>query len=379
MAHSQSPSPSRGRYRYQDDSASDYPSMSRMEATTRLGSPIPSQRPSRGGSPAHGGSPVPGGSPIQPSFMPSVNMFGGTPPRFDLVSTRFGTPPRFSGSPRYGSPARIPTPIVGATPIPGASSQIGSKAPSAYGSFDPRATEIIKKHLVTEDDTIGSSSRWKGKGNGDEEFSSLQLQGGDITRPIYRYVEEAESSQGSRRRARSHSFNIHRPELEDPDMDISRIKVPGGFRRNYLARSRKETAPAPQQGWIADNFIEFLSIYGHFAGEELEEDESEEWSSDEAGTIEEGRGRQGYVEEGGDEGPPPGEESQLLHPQRKRKRAKSISGQGTAGVGKAVLLLLKSFVGTGWVFLAAGLRFFTSLANVATVCYFCQRPILMGG
>ena len=323
-----------------------------MEATTRLGSPIPSQRPSRGA------SPVPGGSPLQTSFMPTANIFGGTPPRFDLASTRFGTPPRFSSSPRYGSPARIPTPIAGTTPIPDATSQIGSIAPSAYGSFDPRATEIVKKHLVTEDDTIGSSGRWKGKGNGDEGFSSLQLQGGDITRPIYRYVEEAESSRGSRRRARSHSFNIHRPEPEDPDMDINRIKVPGGFRRNYLARSRKETAAPPQQGWIADNFIEFLSIYGHFAGEELqEEDESEEWSSDEAVTIEEGRGRQGYVEEGGDEGPPPGEESQLLHPQRKRKRAKSISGQGTAGVGKAVLLLLKSFVGTGWVFLAARLRF----------------------
>lgn len=352
--------------------------MSRMEATTRLGSPIPSQRPSRGGSPVHGGSPALGGSPIQPSFMPSANMFGGTPPRFDLVSTRFGTPPRFSSSPRYGSPARIPTPIAGATPIPGTSSQIGSIAPSVYGSFDPRATEIVKKHLVTEDDTIGSSSRWKGKGNGDEEFSSLQLQGGDITRPIYRYVEEAESSRGSRRRARSHSFNIHRPEPEDPDMDINRIKVPGGFRRNYLARSRKEAAAPPQQGWIADNFIEFLSIYGHFAGEELEEeDESEEWSSDEFGTIEEGRGRQGYVEEGGDGGPPPGEESQLLHPQRKRKRAKSISGQGTAGVGKAVLLLLKSFVGTGVLFLPKaylnGGMLFSNLVLlfVAALSYYC--------
>ena len=316
--------------------------MSRMEATIRLGSPVSPHRLSRGGSPA------PGGSPAQPSFMPNANLFG-TPPRWDSPP-RFSTPPRFD-TPRFGTSPGLGTPIIGATPIPGMpSSQMASKAPSAYGSFDLRNrehAEIVKKHLVTEDDTIGSSGRWKGKGNGDEEFSSLKLQGGDITRPIYRYVEEAESSHASRRRARSHSVNIPRPEPEDAELDINRIKIPGGFRRNYLARSRKEAAPV-EQGWLADNFIEFLSLYGHFAGEELEEEDedAEDWSSDDALTAEEGRGRPGYQGEGGEE-PPPGEESQLLPPRKGRKRAKSISGKGTAGSGKAVLLLLKSFVGTG--------------------------------
>ena len=222
---------------------------------------------------------------------------------------------------------------------------MGSKPASAYGSFDIRNAEIVKKHLVTEDDTVGSSGRWKGKGNGGEEFSSLKLQGGDITRPIYRYVEEAESSHASRRRARSHSVNIPRPEPEDAELDINRIKIPGGFRRNYLTRSRKETAPV-EHGWLADNFIEFLSLYGHFAGEELEEEEEEDWSSDDALTAEEGRGRPGYQGEEREE-PPPGEDSHLLPHRKGRKRAKSISGKGTAGSGKAVLLLLKSFVGTG--------------------------------
>lgn len=343
MTSSPSPPPSRGRYRYRDEPTSDFPSMSRMEATMRLGSPVSHQRQS------YGSSPAPGASPVQPSFMPNASLFG-TPSRWDSPP-RFGTPPRLD-TPRFGTSPGLGTPIIGATPIPGIpSSQMASKAPSAYGSFDLRNrehAEIVKKHLVTEDDTVGSFIRGKGKGNLDEEFSSLKLQGGDITRPIYRYVEEAESSHASRRRARSHSVNIPRPEPEDAALDINRIKIPGGFRRNYLARSRKETAAPVEHGWIADNFIEFLSLYGHFAGEELEEEEedTEDWSSDDAITAEEGRGRIGYQGEDGEE-PPPGEGSQLLPHRKGRKRPKSISGKGTAGPGKAVLLLLKSFVGTG--------------------------------
>ena len=179
-----------------------------------------------------------------------------------------------------------------------------------------------------------------------------------MTRPLYRYVEDAESSRGSRRRARSHSVTISRPEPEDAALDINRIKVPGGFRRNYLW-TRRAASPSgtrdTQPGWIADNFIEFLTIYGHFAGEQLDEEDDEEsdlWSSDEANATdaEEGRGRRTYQDDGGDEDRGgANEDTNLLPARRGRKKPKSTTPQGTAGSGKAVLLLLKSFVGTGYV------------------------------
>lgn len=65
----------------------------------------------------------------------------------------------------------------------------------------------------------GNSPLGKGKqaldnvapGLDDDEFSSLQLQGGDITRPIYKWSEDAQSRG---RVQRSKSFHLSRPEPE---------------------------------------------------------------------------------------------------------------------------------------------------------------------
>lgn len=182
----------------------------------------------------------------------------------------------------------------------------------------------------------------------DTEFSSLQLQGGDITRPIYRYVESIENNGG--RRSRSRSFHVPRPEPDDDTLNISNIKQIGGFRRNYIRRV-EGASPAPghsyghampiRRPFLTRNFIEFLTLHGHFAGEDLEEEDEEGWTSDEA-----------LIEQGGRDDIPDGigEGSALLGRPRTARR-KSISHQGTAGSGKAALLLLKSFVGTGVLFL----------------------------
>ncbi|KAG1515922.1 hypothetical protein G6F51_014793 [Rhizopus arrhizus] len=68
-------------------------------------------------------------------------------------------------------------------------------------------------------------------------------------------------------------------------------------------------------------FVDFLALYGHFGGEDLSEEEEE-----------------GDEEEGLDETTPLIQSSQ--HAVR-----------GTATPAKAVFLLLKSFVGTGVMFL----------------------------
>lgn len=298
---------------------------------------------------------------------------------------------------------------------------------SSYGSFDaPSAQgapsvvptsnenpEVVKRHLVqahnlenaseanlpSHKPSMSSMSRTRQQSSkaalGDDEFSSLQLQGGDMTREVYRWTEEAESQSLLRgRRKRSRSFDVSRPQPESDEVDISSIKVPGGFRRNYLIRkapspspdrrggkyggaepSGRSTTSRPQPALFTKSFIEFLTVYGHFAGEELEEDD-EDFEPDgyfshhpyfDAGDTD--------VENGGR-----GEGSTLLTPGTPGRRRRKTKEPGSAGENTpfgASLLLLKSFVGTGVLFLPkAYLNGGMMLSNlvllgVAMLSYYC--------
>jgi proton-coupled amino acid transporter len=215
----------------------------------------------------------------------------------------------------------------------------------------------------------------------DDEFSSLRLQGGDVTRPIYKWTEDA---QGRGRTRRSKSFHLSRPEPEDEVLDIGSIKVPGGFRRNYLRRAVGSPSPADgdlEEGagnrgpakpkMLTNNFIEFLTLYGHFAGEELEEDdevlEPDEYFS--SGVY--------PSEEVSEEEREPMEDSALLAPTLKKRKRKERHPTGTNSPTGAALLLLKSFVGTGVLFLPkaylnGGMLFSNVvLLFVAVLSYYC--------
>lgn len=232
-------------------------------------------------------------------------------------------------------------------------------------------------------------------------FSSLQLQGGDTTRHIYRYAEKRERQQAeveereTGRLRRSLSMNLPRADVEDDSM--STIQVPGGFRRDHLRRSAASPAPSsthrrprPEYGtinrgftepprlkpqFITNNFIEFLTLYGHFAGEELEEDD-EDLDADEyfsSGAFEEATTT---AEEGRSDDGDWGEDSALLTPgKRKRRRKHREAGKATP-LG-AALLLLKSFVGTGVLFLPRaylnGGMLFSNLVLlfIAILSYYC--------
>jgi proton-coupled amino acid transporter len=217
----------------------------------------------------------------------------------------------------------------------------------------------------------------------DDEFSSLRLQGGDVTRPIYKWTEEAQAkAQGKGRAARSQSFHLSRPFPENDVFDIGSIKVPGGFRRNFLRRAAGSPTPAAvdteastssprgQPKMLTNNFIEFLTIYGHFAGEELEEDD-EVLEPDEYFSEYEAR------DEGSDEDREAMEDSALLTPGRRKRKRKDRKPQGLNGSTGAALLLLKSFVGTGVLFLPKaylnGGMLFSNLVLlfVALLSYYC--------
>lgn len=381
--------------------------MPRADLTARLASPIPSQQfgtpPARGASPRPAAS-VAGDASDELSSLPGPSTsvqgpgvsalaaalshsLGQSPPRHGTPPARLGTPPLRSLSPALGGRSSGP--------------------PTNYGSFDSRSRpalgtsapyedpEIVKRHLVqpSDNDNTGSEESSiqgtiKGKqpeiagpGLGEEEFSSLRLQGGDVTRGIYKWTEQAEAKN---KLHRSKSFDHLRPEPEAEVLDINSIKVPGGFRRNHIRRTARspngddvyleDGADSPhngQQRLFTSSFMEFLSIYGHFAGEELEEDD-------------EALGPNEYFSSGEDtdewdseDEREPMEDSALLTPSRRRRKRKVRGGSGKNSPMNAALLLLKSFVGTGVLFLPRaylnGGMLFSNLVllGVAALSYYC--------
>jgi len=324
--------------------------------------------------------------------------FGRSPPKF-------GTPPLRTLSPGTA----------------GASLQ-GSGPQTTYGSFESRSGQaaarrvsgapvenprIVKRHLVQSSNldtavepdegpsTISNKPPTANLRNGknittgmgeEDELSSLQLQGGDMTREVYRWAEDAEaqSLRGGRGK-RSMSWHISLPDAESEDLDASSIKKPGGFRRDYIRRrapspsrrigrstglgSQYWSVGAPQTPkFVTKNFYEFLSMYGHFAGGNLEEDDEDFTSGD-----------RGPREDNGDDGEW-GERSALLRPGTPGHRKRTLKEQGATGENSpstAALLLIKSFVGTGVLFLPKaylnGGMLFSNLVLlfVASLSYYC--------
>ncbi|KAI0446691.1 transmembrane amino acid transporter protein-domain-containing protein [Xylaria telfairii] len=377
-------------------------SVPRADATARLASPIPSQ--AFGTSPSHRSSSPSRGDPATIGSESTAPLAGGssagaTGPGISALAAALSNPTGQS-PPRFGTP-----PVRPLSPL----TTNALQTPPTVGSFDTKSrlgqgggagayedVEIVKRHLVQPSDApdaasdSNNSDRGKGKQVGDtseptpeeDEFYSLRLQGGDITRQIYRWSEEAD---GRRRTQRSKSFSHTREEPENEVLDINTINVPGGFRRNYLRRAAQSPAATPrgleagpstsrkgnEPQLFTSSFLEFLTIYGHFAGEELEEDDEvlrpgEYFSSGEDTDI--------YESE---EEREPMEDSTLLTPSKRRRRRKARGGSGTNSPFSAALLLLKSFVGTGVLFLPraylnGGMVFSNVvLIALAALSYYC--------
>lgn len=320
--------------------------------------------------------------------------------------------------PRFGTP-----PLRPLSPNTAGSALQGSGLQTTYGSFDSRSGQggsrrisavpnedpkVVKRHLVQPPNVDGvndigegtsslshrASSVNVGNGNeentatgiGDDEFSSLRLQGGDMTRTIYRWAENAEASG---RGKRSKSWHISHLESEDEELNASAIKQPGGFRRDYLRRQAPDQSSGRRRGpngledqddfsqtgqplkVITKSFYEFLTIYGHFAGEELKEDDEDEYFNYEPYAEETD------VEEREGE---PGEGSALLTPGTSGSRKRKVKDRGAKSNNSptgAALLLLKSFIGTGVLFLPkaylnGGMMFSNVLLLVvAPLSYYC--------
>ncbi|KAG6827742.1 hypothetical protein H0H92_010588 [Tricholoma furcatifolium] len=185
--------------------------------------------------------------------------------------------------------------------------------------------------------------------------------GADVTHDIYKWHAGV-----SRGRARAASF-AGSSQQQDPAFE--HIHEPGGFRRNYVTlRAIEQGADEPR---MLTNFIDFLYIFGHFAGEDLEEEEEDKEEDEEERIVTATREISAGLPDVGEESPLLGRQS-ISRSRTRRKRAHSIGPSGTATVAQAALMLTKSFVGTGVLFLGKafynGGLLFSIITFVAIAC-----------
>ncbi|TBU62928.1 transmembrane amino acid transporter protein-domain-containing protein [Dichomitus squalens] len=278
---------------------------------------------------------------------------------------------------------------VGARPAVGAA---GSHVDNPFDDLtDEEKARILRKHLVSReerhnngaglsDQAAGSSSRPDSvSGNLSNRSSVSQFRpqredtepfpvpydapGADITHNIYKWQAD-KRRQAARPRSASYAGSTH---TEPPHPAFEHIHEPGGFRRTYVVMNDPERAVDPP---MVRNFIEFLYIFGHFAGEDLEEIEEEDELVDEIPSAEAAPSFNGTPSYGTSDLLPSSvvdttqisaahkasERSPLLQRSqtsrsRSRRRLSSVGPHGDATVTDAVLMLLKSFVGTGILFL----------------------------
>ncbi|EMD34028.1 hypothetical protein CERSUDRAFT_141455 [Gelatoporia subvermispora B] len=236
------------------------------------------------------------------------------------------------------------TPTPAATPVGQRNSPGGSDSPvSEAGGISKRSST---SHLrMQREDT-------------DPFAVPYGAPGADVTHNIYKW--HADRVRQSRPRAASFAGST----VSTPHSVVAHLREPGGFRRHFLFRRAHAAGTEPPP--VSRNFIEFLYLFGHFAGEDLEEEEEEEFveeRQDEEAQISapvpmpSGAGIPGITLPSEAPDTHKGTEREpLLGRQRsasrvRRRRAASEGAHGDATVTQAVLMLLKSFVGTGILFL----------------------------
>lgn len=219
---------------------------------------------------------------------------------------------------------------------------------------------------------------------------SLKQPGGDITRRIYHQMENvADDSHPNginihnpKRRTRSTSFLRYLDETRRGST-ASDINVPGGFRREFIIQNSLKKNQEPPN-FLTLNFMEFLSMYGHYAGEDFtDDDEDEDQLDEDTDTL---RDSSSNYEDVFDE------ESSLLGQQRlygaaapqmpKQLPKRREQPKGTASVAKTFFLVFKALVGSGVLFLPrafynGGLSFsIATLSTFGLLTYFCYIVLI---
>ncbi|CDK26302.1 unnamed protein product [Kuraishia capsulata CBS 1993] len=332
-----------------------------------------------------------------------------------------------STTPRYPQPVSAPQEVrPPSVPVSVQSSVMDVENP------EPEVVRAVGRHLVGESPSAANSV------GTDRNFDSLRLQGGDMTRGIYNWYAGHERQEGEHQSPLKRSTSVGQlssDDARDEGMSVTDMQVPGGFRRSFLlhkapqldveahpeqdgtrAYNRRLNQTKKPEGFLARNFIEFLAVYGHFAGEDLREngeDSDAETNSSEVET-EDGEDDDSEIAVAVDEEQVSGsserrprfslsrtpnygsfgstngtlqlQQQQLLlsaNAKLRKKRSKArtqkteTSNSKKVSNHKATLLLLKAFIGTGVVFLPksfsnGGLLFCNVMLLIFSfVSYYC--------
>lgn len=261
---------------------------------------------------------------------------------------------QFSARPDAPVPNRPVSPILSS--VGHASARNSPQLEENMTSYDEQIAHIsanvdykaLSKHLVSPEET-------------------LKLQGGDVARYLYQQIENSDGGSvhsGSHRghRTRSLSFLAFQTESRR-ESTASNINVPGGFRREFLINKAVQ-ANAEPPNFLTRNFVEFLSIYGHFAGEDFSDDED---ADDDENSFEDVFDEELALLSLERRVPPP-------PPRRKQQK----QAPGTASTTKTFFLVFKALVGSGVLFLPrafcnGGLLFstvaLTAFGVLTFVCY----------
>ncbi|KAK4233315.1 transmembrane amino acid transporter protein-domain-containing protein [Achaetomium macrosporum] len=219
---------------------------------------------------------------------------------------------------------------------------MSDNAPLLRDSIEAQA-QVVAEHLPSgytaelhptagTGDGPASSASASGSEEPRAPEDSLKLQGGDMHRDLFK-LDAAARTQTHRRAATFHSPREFRQHNNAPAMSVGDQLAPGGFRRAFLLHQRHGDDFLARRLPITRNFVEFLDLYGSFAGEDLADtDEEAVTEEEEAEADEEAAERR----------------SLLRHHRISSARAPPSAEAGTF---KTFFTLMKAFIGTGIMFL----------------------------
>lgn len=203
---------------------------------------------------------------------------------------------------------------------------------------------------------------------------NLSRAGGDITRDIYKFATPNDNKCARSMEDVTLAMENHRRQSS-----ASGLNVPGGFRREFIVKKVRQqqqqntseygaspspsayssacASPAPASEdmdkipFLTRNFMEFLYVYGHFAGESFEDD---------------------FLPDNVEFPKSMGERSSLiLEDGRGAQSGAALSSvKGTTPTSKAFLLLSKSFIGTGVLFLPSAFSNGGLLFSIGMLVFF---------
>ncbi|ORY01394.1 hypothetical protein K493DRAFT_255673 [Basidiobolus meristosporus CBS 931.73] len=119
---------------------------------------------------------------------------------------------------------------------------------------------------------------------------------------------------------------------------MEEFRSPLGFRQHFI-RNRAQLSGKAPPNLVTRTWMDYLDLYGHFAGEELESEDEDDYYTRVDSDLEDNESGEIHPD---DSQYGPGAEEHGHEPG---------SNVGTASVGKSFFLLLKSFIGTGVLFL----------------------------